>query len=123
MPRRIGGIRAAAQPTIGAQLIKLTAHGAGRWLSDVIPNRRGRMKPPAGSERDCTTFTLHIDDKIYHCPVSAAALYTLCRDQDPTLSRIDAYLELKSKVRATVAQKLEEGGVPDLLDIADFALR
>ncbi len=81
------------------------------------------MKLPAGPERDCTTFTLNIDDKIYHCPVSDAALYILCRGQDQSMSRIDAYLELKSKVRATVAQKLEAGGVPELLDITDFILR
>ena len=51
------------------------------------------------------------------------ALYTLCRGQDRSLSRIDAYLDLKMKVQATVAQKLEEGGVPEVLDVEDFADR
>jgi hypothetical protein len=44
----------------------------------------------------------------------------LCRDQDRALSRIDAYLDLKLKVQATVAQKLAQGSVPDLLDVEDF---
>lgn len=70
--------------------------------------------------RDVTLFTLNIDDKIYHCPVSAEALYMLCRDQDRRLSRIDAYLDLKLKVQATVEQKLDEGGMPELLDVGDF---
>lgn len=81
------------------------------------------MTQPAMPPRDCTTFTLNIDDRIYRCPVSAEALYTLCRDQDRSLSRIDAYLDLKMKVQATVAQKLEEGEVPALLDVGDFAAR
>lgn len=70
--------------------------------------------------REFTLFTLNIDDKIYRCPVSSEALYMLCRDQDRRLSRIDAYLELKLKVQATVEQKLEEGSVPTLLDVGDF---
>ena len=81
------------------------------------------MKPPSGSERDCTTFTLNIEDKIYRCPVSVEALYALCREQDRSLSRIDAYLDLKMKVHATVAQKLEEGGVPEVLEVEDFLAR
>ncbi len=81
------------------------------------------MTQPAMPSRDCTTFTLNIDDKIYHCPVSAEALYTLCRDQDRSMSRIDAYLDLKLKVQATVTQKLEEGRVPEVLDVRDFLNR
>lgn len=65
-------------------------------------------------------FTLNIEDKIYRCPVSAEALYMLRRDHDRRLSRIDAYLALKLKVQAAVEQKLEEGGVPELLDVGDF---
>ena len=79
------------------------------------------MTQPATPLRDCTTFTLNIDDKIYHCPVSAEALYTLCKGQDRSLSRIDAYLDLKLKVQATVTQKLEEGGVPEVLEVRDFS--
>lgn len=78
------------------------------------------MTHPAPPPRDCTMFTLNIEDKIYRCPVSAEALYTLCRDQDRSMSRIDAYLDLKMKVRATVAQKLEKGGVPAVLNVEDF---
>ncbi len=81
------------------------------------------MTQPACPPHDCTTFTLNIDDKIYHCPVSAAALYALCRDQDRSMSQIDAYLALKLKVQATVVQKLEEGGMPEVLDVADFISR
>jgi hypothetical protein len=81
------------------------------------------MTQPAIPPRDCTTFTLNIEDKIYHCPVSAEALYTLCRDQSRSMSRIDAYLDLKMKVQSTVVQKLEEGSVPDLLEVADFQIR
>ncbi len=70
--------------------------------------------------REFTLFTLNIDDKIYRCPVSAEAVYMLCRHQDRRLSRIDAYLDLKLKVQAMVEQKLEEGSVPELLDVGDF---
>ena len=78
------------------------------------------MTNPGLPPRDCTLFTLNIDDKIYRCPVSAEALYMLCRDQDRALSRIDAYLDLKLKVQAMVEQKLGEGRVPELLDVGDF---
>lgn len=81
------------------------------------------MTQPAIPPRDCTTFTLNIEDKIYHCPVSAEALYTLCRDQSRSMSRIDAYLDLKMKVQSTVLQKLEEGSVPELLEVEDFQVR
>lgn len=81
------------------------------------------MTQPAMTPRDCTTFTLNIEDKIYRCPVSVEALYALCREQDRSLSRIDAYLDLKMKVHATVAQKLEEGGVPEVLEVEDFLAR
>ncbi len=81
------------------------------------------MMQPAMPPRDCTTFTLNIEDKIYSCPVSVEALYALCREQDRSLSRIDAYLDLKLKFHATVAQKLEEGGVPEVLEVEDFLAR
>ena len=78
------------------------------------------MIDPGQPQRDCTMFTLNIDDKIYRCPVSAEALYMLCSNQNRALSRIDAYLELKLRVQATVLQKLGKGGVPALLDVGDF---
>lgn len=78
------------------------------------------MMEPGLPPRDCTMFTLNIEDKIYRCPVSAEALYMLCRAQDRSMSRIDAYLDLKLKVQARVEQQLGEGRVPDLLDVADF---
>lgn len=78
------------------------------------------MTQPTRPPRDCTTFTLNIDDKIYHCPVSDAALYTLCRDQDRKMSRIDAYLDLKLKVQAMVTQRLEEGRATEALDVLDL---
>jgi hypothetical protein len=78
------------------------------------------MTDPGLPPRDSTLFTINIDDKIYRCPVSAEALYMLCRDQDRALSRIDAYLDLKMKVQATVEQQLGEGRVPALLDVRDF---
>ena len=78
------------------------------------------MTDPGMPPRDSTLFTFNIDDKIYRCPVSAEALYMLCRDQDRALSRIDAYLDLKLKVQATVEQQLGEGRVPALLDVRDF---
>lgn len=78
------------------------------------------MRDPGLPQRDCTLFTLNIDDKIYRCPVSAEALYMLCRDQSRSMSRIDAYLDLKQKVQARVVQKLGEGRVPELLDVGDF---
>ncbi len=78
------------------------------------------MTEPGLPPRDCTMFTLNIADKIYRCPVSAEALYMLCRSQDRSMSRIDAYLDLKLKVQARVEQQLGEGRVPDLLDVADF---
>lgn len=78
------------------------------------------MTDPGMPPRDSTLFTVNIHDKIYRCPVSAEALYMLCRDQDRALSRIDAYLDLKLKVQATVEQQLGEGRVPALLDVGDF---
>jgi hypothetical protein len=78
------------------------------------------MIEPARPPRECTTFTLNIDDKIYRCPVSSEALYMLCRKQDRSLSRIDAYLHLKQKVLDTVQLKIGQGGVPALLDVDDF---
>ena len=78
------------------------------------------MTEPVIPPRECTTFTLNIDDKIYRCPVSSEALYMLCRKQDRSLSRIDAYLHLKLKVHATVQLKIVQGRVPALLDVDDF---
>lgn len=60
-------------------------------------------------ERDCTIFTVNVDDKIYRCPVSAEALYLLCRGQDTSLGQVDAYLQLKLKIQLAVERLLEEG--------------
>ncbi len=81
------------------------------------------MQEPFITPRSSTTFTLNIDDKIYHCPVSTEAIYMLCRDQDRALSQLDAYLLLKMKVQAIIEMKLEEGRLPELLDVADFMRR
>ncbi len=78
------------------------------------------MQEPIIPPRSSTMFTLNIDDKIYRCPVSIEAIYMLCRDQDHALSQLDAYLLLKMKVQATLEVKLEEGKLPELLDVDDF---
>ncbi len=78
------------------------------------------MQEPIIPPRSSTTFTLNIGDKIYRCPVSTEAIYMLCRDQDCALSQLDAYLLLKMKVQAIIEMKLEEGGLPELLDVKDF---
>lgn len=73
-------------------------------------------------ERDCTVFTVNIDDKVYRCPVSAEALYLLCRGQDRRLDQVDAYLQLKMKVQLAVERLLEEGRneMPQTLTPAHF---
>lgn len=80
------------------------------------------MTEPAIQTRDNTTFTLNIADRIYHCPVSAAALYMLCRGQDNSLNQVDAYLQLKMKVQATVEKLLKHGDerIPTVLEPAHF---
>ncbi len=80
------------------------------------------MTEPAIRNRDNTTFTLNIDDQIYHCPVSAAALYMLCRDQDNSMDQLDAYLQLKMKVQKTVEKLLVNGDerMPALLEPTHF---
>ena len=60
-------------------------------------------------ERDYTVFTVNVADKIYRCPISAAALYMLCRGQDAELSQVDAYLQLKMKVERVVEHLLKAG--------------
>ena len=79
-------------------------------------------KAPEGNSRDCTLFTLNIDDKIYRCPVSAEALYMLCRDQDASVNQVDAYLQLKMKVQRALERRLAGGqaDMPALLGPADF---
>ncbi len=76
------------------------------------------MSEPAIRTRDNTTFTLNIDDRIYRCPVSDAALYMLCRDQDNSMNQVDAYLQLKMKVKQTVEKLLVQGEMrlPDVLE-------
>lgn len=72
----------------------------------------------------CTVFTLNIDDKIYHCPVSTEALYRLCRDQDSSVSQLDAYIALKMRVSDAVEKRLARGDHPasGMLEFADFEL-
>lgn len=74
-------------------------------------------------ERDCTVFTVNINDKIYRCPVSAEALYMLCRGQDKSLDQVDAYLLLKMKVQNAVERLIKEGihEMPGTLTPAHFA--
>jgi hypothetical protein len=62
-------------------------------------------------ERECTVFTVNVHDRVYRCPVSAEALYVLCRGQDTTLDQIDAYLLLKLKVQMAVERLLEDGSI------------
>ncbi len=80
------------------------------------------MTEPAISPRDNTTFTLNIDDRIYHCPVSDAALYMLCRGQDNSVNQVEAYLQLKLKVQATVEKLLGQGDqrIPAVLEPTHF---
>ncbi len=80
------------------------------------------MSEPAIRTRDNTTFTLNIDDRIYQCPVSDAALYMLCRDQDNSMNQIDAYLQLKEKVQTTFEKLLVDGDdrMPAVLEPTHF---
>ena len=80
------------------------------------------MTDPAIRPRDNTTFTLNIDDRIYRCPVSDAALYMLCRDQDNSMNQVDAYLRLKMKVQHTVEKILVNGEarMPEVLEPTHF---
>lgn len=72
--------------------------------------------------RECTVFTVNIQDRVYRCPVSSEALYMLCRDQDPSINQLDAYLLLKNKVAHTVERMVQEkeGQVPRLLEPGHF---
>jgi hypothetical protein len=69
-----------------------------------------------------TSFTLNIEDRIYRCPVSDAALYMLCRNQDSSLDQVDAYLQLKWKVQLVVENLLAEGEhcIPEVLEPDHF---
>lgn len=80
------------------------------------------MTEPAIRTRDNTTFTLNIDDRIYRCPVSDAALYMLCRGQDNSVNQVEAYLQLKLKVQATVEKMLVQGeqAMPEVLEPTHF---
>ncbi len=60
-------------------------------------------------ESECTIFTVNVEDRIYHCPVSAEALYMLCRGQDDSLSQLDAYFLLKLKVQKLVEKLIAAG--------------
>lgn len=60
-------------------------------------------------ERDATVFTVNVDDRVYRCPVSAEALYMLCRGQDASVDQVDAYLQLKMKVQLAVERLVDEG--------------
>ncbi len=80
------------------------------------------MCEPATTTEVYTTFTLNIDDRIYQCPVSDAALYMLCRDQDNSMNQIDAYLQLKEKVQTTFEKLLVDGDdrMPEVLEPTHF---
>jgi hypothetical protein len=58
-----------------------------------------------------TIFTVRVDGKTYRCPVSRAAMYELCKSQNPACERIDSYLELKSKIYKAVERLVKDGGV------------
>jgi hypothetical protein len=81
------------------------------------------MTEPAAFKSDNALFTLNIDDRIYRCRVSDAALYMLCRDQDNSMNQLDAYLKLKGKVQAKVEQLLVRGkhALPEVLEPAHFS--
>ena len=72
--------------------------------------------------RRSSLFTLNIDDKIYHCPVSTEALYMLCRNQDSSIDQLEAYLQLKLKVQKAIERRLASGltDMPALLEPSDF---
>ena len=72
-------------------------------------------------QRDCTVFTVRVEHNVYRAPVSAEALYMLCRDHDPSLDRLDAYLLLKQKVQTAVERIVgDRQDVPGLLEPAHF---
>jgi hypothetical protein len=81
------------------------------------------MKEPAIRTRGDALFTLNIDDRIYRCHVSQAALYMLCRDQDSSINQLDAYLCLKGKVQSKVEQLLLRGAaeLPEVLEPSHFS--
>ena len=81
------------------------------------------MTEPAIRTRGNALFTLNIDDRIYRCCVSEAALYMLCRDQDNSMHQLDAYLRLKSKVQTKVEQLLACGSqpLPEVLESSHFS--
>lgn len=81
------------------------------------------MTEPVVIKSDNVLFTLNIDDRIYRCRVSDAALYLLCRDQDNSMNQLDAYLELKGKVQAKVEQMLVRGkqALPEVLEPVHFS--
>jgi hypothetical protein len=53
-------------------------------------------------------FTVWVKGCRYDCPVPRAMLYELSRTQDPGMDRIEAYLDLKEKIRVIVEQMLTE---------------
>jgi hypothetical protein len=52
-----------------------------------------------------------VEGKTYRCPVSQAAMYELCRMQDPNFDRIDSYLALKAKISSAAARLVRNGSV------------
>lgn len=71
-----------------------------------------------------TIFTVRVEGRTYRCPVSQQALYELCKSQDPQADRIDAYLELKSKVSSAVERLVKDERVafPAVLEPDHFLL-
>jgi hypothetical protein len=69
-----------------------------------------------------TVFTVRVGSKTYRCPVSQAAMYELCKGQDPGYDRIDSYLELKAKISRVVERLIKSGSsAPPLLQPEHFA--
>jgi hypothetical protein len=60
---------------------------------------------------EATLFTVRVDGKTYRCPVSQAAIYELCKMQDPRFDRIDSYLELKAKISSAAERLVKSGNV------------
>ncbi len=81
------------------------------------------MTEPAAHKQPNALFTLNIEDRIYRCSVSEAALYMLCRDQDHSINQLDAYLSLKGKVQAKVEEFLVGGlhPLPEMLEPVHFS--
>lgn len=75
-----------------------------------------------GSTNECVMFQVTIGGHRYACPVSREALYDLCKTQDPQQDRIDAYLDLKSKIHKAVRRLVRDDATipPEILEARHF---